>query len=113
MTYIESCGSVELLFLPKHEPITGQDLSTLHQQERKEKSGDQDVSFSGGEVRLVDLPGDRAKAPFFVLHDRLSLFVLLLEDSDPVGALFTLAFFLRLDFTRDFIGIILLFLLLF
>ena len=31
-THVEPAGFVELLFLPKHKPITGHDLGTLYQQ---------------------------------------------------------------------------------
>jgi len=108
VTYVEFGGLVELLFLPEHEPITGHDLSTLHQQEREQENGDQDVSVSGAEVRLVDLPGNGTNVPFFILHDRLALLELLLEGGDHVRAVVTLPF---LDFSRGFAGNCFLFLL--
>jgi hypothetical protein len=72
---------VELLILPEHEPIIGHDLSTLYQQERKQKSGNHDGSVSGEYVLIVDLPGHRASVPFLVLHDHFVLLVLFLEGS--------------------------------
>ena len=81
IAHVESGGLVELLFLPEHEPIVGHDLSTLHQQEGEQESGDQDVSIPGGEVLLVCFSCDSADVPLFFLHDRLALLVLFLEVS--------------------------------
>lgn len=105
ITYVESGRLLELSFLPVHKPITGHDLSTLQEHERKEESRDHDVSSSGGEVSPVDLPGDGTNVSFFLLHDRLSLLVLLPECGDGLGSFTVFPVYLFLDFLREFIGI--------
>ena len=105
ITYVESERLVELVFLLVHEPITGHDLSTLQEHERKEENGDHDVSSSGGEVSPVDLPSDDPNVPSLILHDGLALLVLLLECSNGLGSFVALPFFLFLDFLREFVGI--------
>jgi hypothetical protein len=101
---------VELLFLPEHGPITGHDLSTLHQQESEHESGDQDVSVPRGGVFLVGFPGYNTDVPLFLLHDRLALLVLFLEVS-RIRAIFVLLFLHHLDSILGFVRFV--FLLLF
>ena len=112
ITYVESRRLVELVFLPVHEPITGHDLSTLQEHERKEENGDHDVSSSGGEVSPVDLPSDGTNVSFFILHDRFALLVLFSECGDGLSSFVAFPFSLFLDFLSEFISIFLLFVLL-
>ena len=98
VTHVESDGLMKVLFLPEYEPIAGQHPGDLHQKERKQESGDQDVSVSSRKVRPVDLPGDSTIAPFLLLHDRLAFLELLPRGGNRLRAIFTVPFLPFPDF---------------